>query len=133
MKIGFTGTRLGMSARQLSELTKLLEALDVDEIHLGDCLGADAEAYMVARDLGITTIGHPPIKEQHRANLQYDRTQNPLPFLERNGEIVEASEFLIAAPAMPRSPRGGTWFTVRYAERAGVPVQILNREIDSGY
>ena len=39
MKVGFTGTRLGMSQNQKEQFVLKLSELDVHEFHHGDCVG----------------------------------------------------------------------------------------------
>ena len=42
-----------------------------------------------------------------------------MPYLERNKNIVNAVDFIIAAPDGPEKVRSGTWSTVRYAKKVG--------------
>jgi hypothetical protein len=135
MNCGFTGTRLGMSSRQLKTLRQML--YDIDKLHLGDCTGADAQAHAEAIHLGVITIGHPPDEGHHRAFCYYDEERTPLPYLERNKAIVKEGENgLIATPkdyVQPLSMRGqGTWWTIQYAKRLGRRVWIIlpNGKID---
>lgn len=62
MKVGFTGTREGMTAAQRLAFSKLIAELFVDEFHHGDCVGSDAEAHDAVVDLyGSDKITiHPP-------------------------------------------------------------------------
>lgn len=45
--------------------------------------------------------------------------------LDRNRDIVEAAEVLIACPDGPERQRSGTWATIRHALRVGKPVVIV--------
>jgi len=122
-EVGFTGTRQRVSEWQCSELHKLLQEREVKKIHLGDCVGADAEAHYIATMSGIYTIGHPPINKSLRAFKTYDEERPPKPYLVRNEDIVEESRWLIAMPkSRIEERRSGTWATIRYARN-------LNREI----
>ena len=122
MDIGFTGTRKGMSEPQKIGLSRLLYALSADgeidglTFHHGGEPHADKEAANIARGRFWATQNHRPAKKD-AAHL-----------LKRNRDIVEASEILIAAPdSLEERQRSGTWYTVRYARKQGVPVIILDR------
>ena len=117
MTFGFTGTSRGMASRQRKAVRQLL--WNVTEIHLGDCVGADAEAYEEAVALGIPIVGHPPSDGKLRAFLTYDDEREPKPYLIRNKDIVtEGVDGLIAAPrGFVEELRSGTWATVRAARK----------------
>lgn len=126
--IGFTGTQSGMKPRQLKAVRQLLWL--VSTIHLGDCIGADAEVHAEAVALGITTVCHPPTDGRKRAFLDYDYTREAKPYLIRNRTIVaQGVAGLIAAPkdfVQPASLRGqGTWTTVGYARQAGRRIWLV--------
>jgi hypothetical protein len=128
MKIGFTGTQVGMSERQKKQLR--LELTTATEFHHGDCIGADAEADEIARSMGIPIIIHPPSDPKKRARCRQpgDKVHRTLPYLDRNKMIVASTERLIAAPkAMEEELRSGTWSTVRYARKINHPVKLLRR------
>lgn len=117
MKVGFTGTRHGMTVAQFSALRSILLGSG-GEFHHGDCVGADEEAARLARSLGFHIIGHPPVDEKNRAYFQSDEERTPLPFLARNKQIVIETETLIAAPfEATEIQRSGTWSTLRFAKR----------------
>lgn len=122
MTCGFTGTQHGMKPRQLKAVRQLL--FHVSVLHLGDCIGADAEAHAEAVRLGVKTVGHLPDDGSKRAHCTYDEERAPKPYLTRNRVIVaEGVDGLIAAPRTfiePVNKRGeGTWTTVVYARQAG--------------
>jgi hypothetical protein len=111
--IGFTGTRRGMTTRQVETLTKLLRG-GIATLHHGGALGADREAVGIAERLGIACVGHVPAEH------------NPKALLARNHDIVAAVDGLIAAPhGIEEQARSGTWATVRYARAARKPVVII--------
>ena len=92
MKIGFTGTRHGMTEAQRGSLRSLLG--DAGEFHHGDCIGADAQAHDIARDLGLEVVVHPPKVDTMRAwkTSDSDRIREPKPFLARNRDIVRETD-----------------------------------------
>jgi hypothetical protein len=128
MKIGFTGTREGMSKQQRDALYKLL--CDIPwgvphEFHHGDCVGADAEACNLAWRLknaghNLQIHCHPPIISKRRAYCRCDVMHPIKEYLIRNHNIVEACDILIAAPISATDHWGrpsGTWATIKYAEK----------------
>lgn len=128
MKIGFTGTQLGMTDAQKSALRQLLSGKD-GEFHHGDCEGADAEAHDIARVCGFWIIGHPPSNPKKRARKFVDEWRPEKPYLDRNKDIVLDTEWLIAAPAQGvEQLRSGTWSTVRFARKLRRKVILIDTE-----
>ncbi len=127
MKIGFTGTQLGMSDAQKDALARLLtEGTTRGEFHHGDCIGADEEAHDIALACGLEVVIHPPINDAKRAFKKAERMMRPKPYSNRNQDIVLVTDMLIAAPhEMHQQDRGGTWSTVRFARERGRPVKII--------
>ena len=123
--LGFTGTSKGMTPRQLKAVRRLLYHCNV--IHLGDCVGADAEAYEEAMLLGIATVGHPPSDGKKRAFLDYNEEWAPQPYLVRNRDIVGSGiDGLIAAPdGWVEEQRSGTW--AHHSRGAKEPPSHLDR------
>ena len=125
---GFTGTQIGMTVRQSAELARVLMEEKVDEFHHGDCIGADAQAHEIAYRQGIKIVIHPPTDPRKRA---YCRKHDVIvlpekPYLVRNHDIVDASNFLIAAPKNHHEElRSGTWATIRYARKQNKRVRML--------
>jgi predicted Rossmann-fold nucleotide-binding protein len=117
MKVGFTGTRAGMSLHQQREFTKMLSLYGPGHTFLhGGCEGADREAEEIALSLGWKIEKHLPATFTSRD------------FLERNRVIVRSSDILIAAPKTDKEVlRSGTWATVRYAQKTNKPIVILER------
>jgi len=127
MKIGFTGTQVGLTPYQAKELLTMLTNLDyITEFHHGDCIGADKMACLVAQDFGIKIIGHPPDNPVKRCYFESDEEREEKPYLKRNKDIVNESDILIACPKGPEELRSGTWSTVRYARKVGVPVLVIS-------
>ena len=136
MKIGFTGTRQGMTPLQSSAFCCVVAKLlrDSTEFHHGDCVGSDAEAHEAAALVAKWTIViHPPLNPRYQAHcgdLQSRfaavKTLERKDYLERNVDIVDATDVLIATPASHSEElRSGTWSTVRYAEKLGRPITIV--------
>lgn len=131
MKIGFSGTRRGMSSEQSIAVFVLLKKLMPTEFHHGDCVGADEEAHGLAfQAWGLATkrVGHPPEDDALRAFCECDELRDPLPYLDRNRAIVNETEVLIAAPNGARPPilkGAGTWSTVEYARKLKRPFYVV--------
>lgn len=114
--VGFTGTRRGLTAAQRDSLRR--ELGNVTRFHHGDCVGADAEAHAIASALGAWRVSHPAAHAQ-RAFTENDEERDPRPPLDRNHDIVDDSDELIACPgAYLEECRSGTWATVRYLRRS---------------
>ncbi len=121
--IGFTGTRKGMNKFQMLEVAKRFGW--GTHFHHGDCIGADAEAALLAHDMGLIVICHPPVKTRHRAYAKAHHTREPKDYLARNRAIVDSCDMLIATPAGEEKLRSGTWSTIRYARRWGRHIYIV--------
>lgn len=121
MIVGFTGTQRGMNRSQRDGLHRLLTSWHSagDVFRHGDCTGADAEAHDIAKECGYIVVIHPPIKEFKRAFCQgADLVLTPKEYLERNHDIVDACDVLLAAPGENKEQlRSGTWATMRYAKK----------------
>ena len=132
MKIGFTGTRKGMTEIQRIMLRVFLESVIKNikpaklEFHHGDCVGADSEAHDIAKSLGIFVVVHPPTDPKHRAHKEGDIIFQPQEYLDRNKDIVDACDSMIAmSKTFHEVVRSGTWSTVRYAKLVGKPVIVF--------
>lgn len=53
MRIGFTGTREGMSPAQVSSVREILERASPESVSHGDCVGADEDFDRISEDLRI--------------------------------------------------------------------------------
>jgi hypothetical protein len=134
MKIGFTGTREGMTARQWRQLAHWIEEAawpgsEIKEAHHGACVGADSEFVLAVMDKVCCPIhAHPSnidAMTDRRALDVSEVRNNPLPPLDRNRNIVDAVDVLLAGPKGPEELRSGTWSTVRYARKQGKRVVIF--------
>jgi len=133
MKLGFTGTQNGMTPPQLLKVAQFIIANKLSESHSGDCIGADKE-FLTLVQMGnknknfnhIKTIGHIPDNDSKRAFGAYDEERIPKSYLDRNHDIVDESDTVIATPfEKDEQLRSGTWATIRYAKKQGKPVTIF--------
>lgn len=123
LRLGFTGTRNEPSEIQKDWLWR--EIVAYGELHHGACVGADACAHEAALSARIPIIVHPPTNT--RLRMAYDSAATWLPachYLERNRQIVDATDEMIALPDGPEHARSGTWATVRHAVIIGRRVTI---------
>jgi hypothetical protein len=127
MNIGFTGTQRGMSDKQQIAFECIVSGnIFIQELHHGDCIGADTDAHNIFEMVDAVTVIHPPIKSKKRAFSKCSAILAPKPYLERNHDIVNATDLLIAAPeTIEEVLRSGTWATIRYARKRNKPVIIL--------
>ena len=135
MKIGFTGTQKGMTNQQARELIEYLLELhtlnDAQEFHHGDCIGADAHFHHILMkfmkyEAYDCIYIHPPIDASKRAWCFSKHIFTPKPYIERNHDIVDAVDILIATPKTRREEvRSGTWATVRYARNSGKELHVI--------
>lgn len=126
MWIGFSGTRNGMTEAQKSVFRSWLTPHFGSEFHHGDCEGSDAQAHDIAKELGCHIVAHPPDNPVARAYKKADVILPTAPYLVRNRDIVDATELLVAAPfELTEQPKGGTWYTIRYARSLGGQVRII--------
>lgn len=126
-RVGFSGSRFGMTTEQIIAVEKLVDDnLTISWGAHGDCVGADAHFHMIARAQGLFVKGHPPSDPKLRAYCDFDEVADPKPYLVRNADIVDETDFLIATPKeMTEQKRGGTWSTIRYARKEGKPIVIV--------
>jgi hypothetical protein len=129
MKIGFTGTRRGMTEAQKESVIILLNQAGCTELHHGDCVGADEDAHNLALAVGIPIVIHPPNDAKLRAYCPGTLTVTTLatkPYKDRNHDIVNQTDALIGAPYQNENvTRSGTWATIRYAQKHAKPVWLV--------
>lgn len=129
MKIGITGTREGMTELQFELVKELLESRYCEgaEFHHGDCVGVDAEAALLAKELGYKIVSHPgPDHDGLRAYVESDECKEPQSHFKRNRTIVDACDFLLVVPLqMERQSKGGTWYTYDYAVKKDKPLVVI--------
>ena len=126
MKVGFTGTQEGMTKHQQFSVWNVLHDHKCTEFHHGDCIGADHEAAFIAEHEGHRVVSHPPDNPSKRAFFRGDVVMVEKPYLERNHDIVNAVDLMVATPKETEEQlRSGTWATIRYAKKQGKPLAII--------
>jgi hypothetical protein len=128
--VGFTGTSQGCTLDQLKFariwLEEFIGLTDKSEFHHGDCVGADEQVARIAHSLGFSIVLHPPTNPKARAFTQAPFSRKPKPYLERNHDIVDECNILLACPkGFEEELRSGTWATVRYARKKFRPVRLV--------
>lgn len=115
-----------VTKHQRNTVRQILSGIGPVVLHHGDCVGADAVAHRIARDLHHKIHGHPPIRSTYRANCTFDWEEEPKDYLVRNRDIVNATTLLIAIPdGYKETLRSGTWSTVRYAKSLKRRIMIV--------
>lgn len=133
---GFTGTREGMNSNQKKQIKQLLQKdLDIGveiEVHHGDCIGADKDFHDICCELSsdIEIIIHPGgLQTGHNSLRAYCKSDTIKPikdYLDRNRDIVDMSDALIACPISDvEILRSGTWYTIRYARKVNTPILMF--------
>ena len=134
MKVGFTGSRDGMTMAQKTTVQNWIaeNCTEIDEVHHGDCVGADDEFDTMVRTYGMAycvIVSHPSNMENWRANVDNKETapgkqmlqtviRKARPPILRNCDIVESCDVVIATPkTYDKANHSGTWFTLSYAEK----------------
>lgn len=130
MKVGFTGSRKGMSQNQKEQFALEICRLNPVEFHHGDCVGADAEAHAIVREFLPNTkiVIHPPLSDYARAFCKGDEYKEPMAYIPRDRQIVLNTHRIIGTPLTDEEViRSGTWTTIRYAKAQGRPTLVLKR------
>jgi hypothetical protein len=138
MRVGFTGTRDGMTDAQRGAFTERISCIPAfTEFHHGACVGADEEAAEMLWEMWHNTDmdARTWVVVAHPANMRRcvsvaalrvsEKTLGEKPPLDRNRDIVDSTDVLFACPKGPEELRSGTWSTVRYARKQGRPVVIF--------
>lgn len=128
--LGFTGSRYGMTNRQLLTFNNLLMLWNIKRMRHGCCVGADEQAMKAVYDHNrkIRIIGHPPLKPDWysmAAVLMCDALRPPKDYHARDRDIVEMCTVLVATPKSTIDRTGGTWYTVHHALRLHVPTFVI--------
>ena len=126
MKLGMTGSRDGMSQQAKDYLINFIKTYEIQEAHHGDCLGADKQFHDICAMKNIKIIIHPPTDGKMRAFCKSNDILLPKQYLDRNSDIVNDSDILIAFPSSNTEQlRSGTWSTIRYAKKINKELIIV--------
>jgi hypothetical protein len=131
-EIGFTGTREGMTAKQMETFGEHVAEQRPSKFHHGCCLGADLDAVLIVKQVSPDTliIGHPPTDRKLvavRAEELSDILHDPLPYLDRNKKIVQHGEdgLIVTPKGVNPEWRSGTWSTARFARKIGRHITVI--------
>lgn len=130
MKIGFTGTRQGMTDPQRDAVENILARYSGEFTH-GGCNGSDRQVGLIADRLGYDVNIRPGDPAQfgfHKLeDAHWNRLYDPEPYMVRNQKIVDDGEdLIIATPSKGYEElRSGTWATVRMARKARRRLMIV--------
>jgi len=127
MHLGITGTRQGLTEAQFDVVKNFIIESDIEVLHQGDCMGVDYQITQMFQDIvpEVWVVSHPPFKPHTRAFGEYDESRAEKGYIERDKDIVDESDYLWACPHSAEIVRSGTWTTVRYARKKGIPITII--------
>src|SRR5680860_661049 len=107
-----------MTREQRLAVRKLLSELEPEEVHHGDCLGADKEFHDEAKAFTKAwVVVHPGLVNTQRAFCLGDEARAAKPFLQRNHDIANAVDLLVATPGQQYEVlRSGTLSLIHISE-----------------
>jgi hypothetical protein len=121
MNIGFTGSRWGMGEVRKPIVSYIADKLKVSKAGHGMCAGGDTEFHDLIRALKrkVWIKGYPPTEQgKFFVNRKCDELQEPKEYLDRDRDIVDEADVMIATPETAEEKRrSGTWYTIRYAKK----------------
>ena len=116
MKYGIIGTRKRTDKQSVIDLINTLTPKDI--VVSGGCEGPDKWAECAARNIGLAVnIFLPDLPPTGSPHYEFTKA-----FYSRNRLIAENSDIIHAFVAPER--KGGTEYTIKYAQKIGVPVII---------
>lgn len=140
MIFSFTGTREGMSTRQMDQFGFVIGTMAYPftasfEFHYGGAKGADRQArnwiaeLLIARGLPLSQIHcHPCPGVVADKDTRHDTWHEVFPPLKRDKDLAEICDVMIATPLTDKEVlRSGTWATIRYTRALMKPVVMLSR------
>ena len=132
MILSFSGTRDGMTYKQIETVKKLLSELEPTQVIHGDAIGADEQFHQLVEthrkifNLSITIKIYPSDRENQRAYCDGDQIMPQMSPLDRNTLIAKEGDKLLACPKeMNMALRSGTWTTIRRAKSYGKIVYVV--------
>ena len=133
-KLGFTGTREGLTAGQALALKLKVQELasehagNIVAVH-GACVGADASFDEICAELSIPRKMRPGPVPKLRMGLARRLGSfvfEPEPFEVRNKKIAEEATHLLVCPKQMAEQRyGGTWQTYRFGLRRDIQISTF--------
>ena len=129
MIIGFSGSRKGINRLQKEYINKFLfkNLPKIDEVHHGDCIGADATFNKICYKMHISKIVlHPPKNPVLRAFCESEYKWEEKDYLDRDRDIIKCCDILLACP-YDSNPKyhSGTWYCINKALALGKIVYII--------
>ena len=126
MIIGITGSRNGMTSKAQNFLKRYISDNEINELHHGDCVGADSICHRIAVNQDIKIIVHPPKNKKMRAFCDGCVIMEEFDYLTRNRNIVNSVDTMIAFPKSKiKENRSGTWYTINYAKKCNKPLIVV--------
>jgi len=136
IKIGITGSRYKRSITEFHNKNLHVIFLGFHglhnfgtanvSVHHGDCTGVDEYCHDLAIKYGMYTVAYPPKNKAYRAFTLNNEIKGEREYLERNKDIVNEVDLLLAVSATENATgRSGTWSTIRYANKINKPVYVI--------
>jgi len=126
MKLGMSGNRSGITKNAKNTLLRFFEDNEIDEVHHGDCVGSDKDFHDVCATKEFKIVIHPPKNNKMRANCISEHILPAKDYLDRNHDIVDFTDMLVAFPSSETEEiRSGTWATIRYAKKKNKKILLI--------
>jgi hypothetical protein len=125
MRLGFTGTRDGMTYKQRIVCIKYITDLDPDWGGHGDCIGSDTDFHRICLAQQIQLHLFPSWLSSRAHNDGFDLCDPEKGPLERDRDIVNWADQMLATPKGEEVLRSGTWTTIRFARKMGKVINII--------
>lgn len=132
IEIGVSGTRDGATAEQIKSAVSYINHIfdPGAKFHHGCCIGVDEQLSIAAHAIGYKLIAHPPLDNRFMSTLSVllsDEVNKPIDYIERNKQIVRASDRMLILPKnFGEQIRSGTWATYRYSIIQEVPTMLIH-------